>query len=197
MKENIIGAVSRNSKRYYLWQRNVFKRDNHCCQRCGTNKELCAHHVIRWNDSKDLRFEVSNGLTLCRACHVVVHAEMGDTGMTGRKHSDQTKNKIKISKTGHRKGIKFGPMSEETKKKLSLSKIGRQRGPMSQETKDKIRIANTGKKRGPMSEETKKKMKETHALRSHLNGATYRGQSWYKCPESGKRIWENKQINDK
>lgn len=192
MKEDLLNANNRNSKRYYLWQLNVFEKDNYCCQRCGINKELCAHHVIKWNDNKDLRFEVTNGLTLCRACHIVVHAEMGDTGMSGRKHSEYTKNRIKSAKMGQRKGIKIGPMSEETKKKLSILKTGIKLGPMPEETKEKIRASSVGKKRGPLSDETKNKMREAHALRSHINGAIYRGKTWHKCPETGKRIWDIK-----
>lgn len=63
-----------NSKEYRLWRKEVFKRDNYSCQRC--NKKgiyLHAHHIIRWVDSIELRYEVSNGLTLCKPCHGKEH----------------------------------------------------------------------------------------------------------------------------
>ena len=59
------------------------------------------------------------------------------------------------------KGIKTGPVSEETKKKISTSLAGK---PRSRETKEKISIAHKGNKHcvgRKCSEETKKKISET------------------------------------
>lgn len=36
---------------------------------CGSKKGLEAHHIVRWADSPKLRFEPSNGITLCQECH--------------------------------------------------------------------------------------------------------------------------------
>jgi len=52
----------------------------------------------------------------------------------------ETLNKIKSTLIGRK-------MSDEVKKKISISKIGKKLGPMSDETQEKIRIKNTGKKR--------------------------------------------------
>lgn len=65
--------------RYYPWQIAVFERDNFTCQHCGYQNThgdfLNAHHIQRWNDAPDLRFDVDNGLTLCRDCHKREHGK--------------------------------------------------------------------------------------------------------------------------
>lgn len=66
----------RNSSRYKHWRMSVFERDGYVCQGCGTKKNLQAHHIITWEDSKDntdLRYATENGITLCRSCHLEAH----------------------------------------------------------------------------------------------------------------------------
>jgi len=55
----------------YRWRkvRNEHVRDESCCQMCLVIKKLEAHHVIPWHVSPLLRYERSNLVTLCRACH--------------------------------------------------------------------------------------------------------------------------------
>ncbi len=62
---------------YKLWREAVFKRDNYTCQSClarnkaGTGNDIYleAHHIQRFADFPEFRFDVSNGITLCRQCH--------------------------------------------------------------------------------------------------------------------------------
>lgn len=63
----------RNSQRYKEWRLNVFKRDGFRCQECGTKKDIQAHHIKPWKNNKSLRYVVSNGITLCRDCHLQAH----------------------------------------------------------------------------------------------------------------------------
>ena len=60
--------LSWNSKE---WRRKVFKRDNYICVECGAieKQNLNSHHIIPWKDNDKLRFEVDNGMTLCKSCH--------------------------------------------------------------------------------------------------------------------------------
>ena len=51
------------------WRRKVLERDHHTCLRCGSHENLEVHHVIKWADAPELRFDVSNGATLCHECH--------------------------------------------------------------------------------------------------------------------------------
>ena len=60
----------RNSARYKKWRIVIFKRDNWTCQICerkGGNIE--ADHIKPFALFPELRFELSNGRTLCRECH--------------------------------------------------------------------------------------------------------------------------------
>lgn len=58
---------------YRLWRAEVFKRDGYICALCRTRGvPLEANHIERWTDREDLRYDVNNGVTLCRPCHMLV-----------------------------------------------------------------------------------------------------------------------------
>lgn len=60
----------RKSLDYKNWQNEVFKRDDYTCQCCGKRGGvLHAHHLESFSDNPDLRFDISNGITLCENCH--------------------------------------------------------------------------------------------------------------------------------
>ena len=60
----------RKSSDYKNWQNEVFKRDDYTCQCCGKRGGvLHAHHLESFSDNPDLRFDISNGITLCENCH--------------------------------------------------------------------------------------------------------------------------------
>ena len=64
----------RNYPELYKWKKAVFDRDNDTCQKCGTTKNLEAHHIFPWRLFPALRFEVENGITLCKGCHKYYHS---------------------------------------------------------------------------------------------------------------------------
>jgi len=52
------------------WREKVFKRDNYTCQVCKKyGGVLHPHHIKCMAHFPELRFVVSNGLTICPACH--------------------------------------------------------------------------------------------------------------------------------
>lgn len=63
----------RQSPMYRKWKKEVLNRDNYQCQLCGSEKQLHAHHIKPFSIFPDLRFDVSNGLTLCSTCHLNTH----------------------------------------------------------------------------------------------------------------------------
>ena len=69
-------ARLRTTLEYKVWRESVFKRDNFTCQIClvrsGKHKRIVlnADHIKRFSDYPELRFTISNGRTLCKACHL-------------------------------------------------------------------------------------------------------------------------------
>ena len=62
---------------YINWRRLVFQRDGFTCQYCGEiGGDLNAHHKKRWKDYPELRYEVDNGITLCKFCHIELHKKI-------------------------------------------------------------------------------------------------------------------------
>lgn len=58
------------------WRAIVLKRDDYLCQCCKKRKEgrgfVHAHHIKPWDEFPALRYEISNGVTLCASCHRIV-----------------------------------------------------------------------------------------------------------------------------
>ena len=54
------------------------------CQRCGTEangyREPALHHLIGWAGHPETRFDPTNIVVLCRACHRWVHSDQNTTG---------------------------------------------------------------------------------------------------------------------
>lgn len=69
----------RHGLEFRLWRKSVFERDNYTCQNCGIQSGcgykiyLHPHHILNFSSYIDLRFEVSNGVTLCNECHWEFH----------------------------------------------------------------------------------------------------------------------------
>jgi hypothetical protein len=63
----------RNSYKYRQWRDAVYIRDNYTCQQCGNTGAIQAHHIKEWKDHLELRYDPSNGITLCNTCHENIH----------------------------------------------------------------------------------------------------------------------------
>jgi len=67
---------------YSKWRKSVFERANFLCQDCHTkhsrNNPIHAHHIILFSESVEFRFDIDNGITLCKKCHLIKHSKQGD-----------------------------------------------------------------------------------------------------------------------
>ena len=67
----------RNSAKYAIWRKTIFKRDAWTCQNpnckyCNNEKgtRLHAHHIKSFSDFEELRFNVDNGISYCVDYHM-------------------------------------------------------------------------------------------------------------------------------
>lgn len=65
-----------NSGGHGKWRNEVKQRDGFKCVKCGETKNIHAHHLIAVMDRPDLRLDVSNGITVCRQCHMSIHSQL-------------------------------------------------------------------------------------------------------------------------
>ncbi len=57
---------------YKRFRLQVLTRDKFTCKMCGAKGKktrLNVHHIHTWAHAGALRYEASNGITLCYACH--------------------------------------------------------------------------------------------------------------------------------
>lgn len=60
--------------RFAALRTEIFKRDSYTCACCSVvGSKLNVHHIQTWAFAPELRFEESNLVTLCVACHKIVH----------------------------------------------------------------------------------------------------------------------------
>lgn len=65
-----VNKIIRRSIEYKSWRKTVFERDDYTCVLCGAKKVyLEADHIKPFAYFPELRFEASNGRTLCTPCH--------------------------------------------------------------------------------------------------------------------------------
>lgn len=69
-----------NDPRYRAWRTAVLERDDYTCQDCKRRckkyeKGLAAHHIRPYKEHEELRYDVSNGITLCKQCHLTRHGK--------------------------------------------------------------------------------------------------------------------------
>lgn len=71
---------ARHNDEYINWRNAVYVRDWFTCQICKVkcnSKSIIAHHIKPFSDYKELRYNVDNGVCLCRSCHKKTHKEIG------------------------------------------------------------------------------------------------------------------------
>lgn len=64
-----LNSLVRKSEEYQDWRKKVFERDNFKCVKCGINGYVEADHIKPFALYPELRFDITNGQTLCKGCH--------------------------------------------------------------------------------------------------------------------------------
>lgn len=68
----------RLSAKYKIWRKNVFERDAYTCMICDKiGGEINPHHIENYAINKEKRYDVNNGITLCKECHFQFHKKYG------------------------------------------------------------------------------------------------------------------------
>lgn len=65
--------VIRGKKQYRDWRSAVLARDGNQCTRCQSTNRLHVHHIKSFEKHIELRYDISNGLTVCENCHSTIH----------------------------------------------------------------------------------------------------------------------------
>jgi 5-methylcytosine-specific restriction endonuclease McrA len=74
IKDRLKVKVKRSISEMRWWRQEVFKRDSYTCQSCfKIGVDLQAHHKAPVVAFPQFRFDVSNGVTLCKKCHFEIH----------------------------------------------------------------------------------------------------------------------------
>lgn len=56
-------------QKFHAWSYAVKELDKFTCLMCGKVKNLESHHIYPWSKNKEKRYDLSNGITLCKHCH--------------------------------------------------------------------------------------------------------------------------------
>lgn len=87
---------ARKTYPYKQWRKAVMERDGHTCTQCGATDELEAHHIKPFAEFPELRYDVSNGVTLCHKCHALLHFASKSDKQT---EANGSKTEADVSKT--------------------------------------------------------------------------------------------------
>ena len=156
--ENYYGSGVAFKKAFKKYGRENFKKE--ILEECNTITEL---------DNRE-RYWISYLNATGPNGYNITKGGYGNTkGMKGKKHSDETKEKLRQANLGK-------VMSSEIKEKISESSKGKQYNPWSKESRNKMSESRKGVKH---SEETKMKMSNAH------KGKLY-GPEHIACPHCGK-----------
>lgn len=82
-----------NRPAYYKWRKQILIRDNNKCQVCGSVEKIEPHHLYSWVAYPALRFDLGNGIALCRSEHQEFHAKYGQGDNTLEQFLDWLKQK--------------------------------------------------------------------------------------------------------
>lgn len=82
-----------HSPEYKEWRKKVFERDSYTCDISKQiGGDLQAHHLIDWANAIDSRFNIENGITLCKEIHDEFHRVYGKGNNTKEQYEEFKRN---------------------------------------------------------------------------------------------------------
>lgn len=63
------GQHERINAKYTEWRKCILERDNYSCRRCGSVEKLEVHHILPFGRFPNARWDIANGVALCRLHH--------------------------------------------------------------------------------------------------------------------------------
>lgn len=79
--------LQREQRNYSGQRETVLRRDSYTCQKCGSTRKLCVHHLDGSGRPKppgQKNNRVDNLVTYCRSCHMLAHKSQLDTAKRDR-----------------------------------------------------------------------------------------------------------------
>ncbi len=67
----------RHSTAVRAWRSAIYEQDIFLCQKCFLSYQLVAHHIFSYTKYPELRWDISNGITLCKKHHHEFHHLFG------------------------------------------------------------------------------------------------------------------------
>jgi len=59
---------------YKKWRQSIRQRDKSKCQwpNCNSSLKIHAHHIMPWSNFPSLRYDINNGICLCKIHHDLI-----------------------------------------------------------------------------------------------------------------------------
>lgn len=80
INKHLLTRQDRTSPRYINWMSSVQERDGKTCQwpNCGSKDDIEVHHIKRFADKSHLRYDIANGICLCKQHHKAINGKEKD-----------------------------------------------------------------------------------------------------------------------
>lgn len=89
----ILEEKYRSYTEYRQWRKELVKKYNYSCQKCGRNDcKITVHHLESFLKNKELRTDINNGTVLCLDHHKQFHKIYGHTNTTKEQFEEFLRN---------------------------------------------------------------------------------------------------------
>ena len=119
--------------RYQDWRNSVIERDGSKCTICS---KFCmypiTHHIEHASENESLKYDISNGVTLCYDCHMTVHNKVSYYRKRGE-FSGTLRNETILSQSWEETSMQVQRIMAETKELYNSMSVMPTRAPLSKE----------------------------------------------------------------